>query len=117
MDVACAVNLQSRVPWEQILKGLAESEVMGAHAEDPRGLQAWETGRAVRLKRPAGVRLHRCVTTQTAHCPKSMGPCYRGEASSNLQCERLLWLQLGDLEGVRVRLHMSVKQNLSDFFF
>lgn len=93
-----------------------ESEVMGAHMGDPRGFKACEKGWAVRLDRPAGTRLHRPVTTQTAHSPKSIGLCYR-EAPSNLHCKRLLWLQRGDLVGIRVKLKMSVKQNLSNFFF
>lgn len=93
-----------------------ESEVMGAHTGDPRGFKACEKGWAVRLDRPAGTRLHRPVTTQTAHTPKGMGPCYR-EALSNLHGKRLLWLQQGDLVGIRVKLKMSVKQNLSNFFF
>lgn len=93
-----------------------EFEVMGAHTGDPRVFKACEKGWAVRLNRPAGTRLHRPVTTQTAHSPKSMGPCYR-EAPSDLHCKRLLWLQRDHLVGMSEVKDVCQIEPFQFFFF
>lgn len=105
-----AVNLQFRVPWGRSW-GAWVWEVRGTHAEAPRGLKSHETERAIRLKRPAGTRRHRPRDHTDCTSPKSMWLCSSEHHPICLIRSCLLWLQLN------VKVQMSVKQKLYNFFF
>lgn len=106
MDVVSAgkcCELAVQGTMGQVMRGLTESERSG-------GVKSHETERAIRLKGPAGSGLHRPpdYTDRT-----SLTVCDPAIEKHPICIVRScsLWLQL------RVKVQMSVKQKLYNFFF